>query len=133
MYENASFISQYQRTYIRAEHQFDLDNKITLEWYKKYAEKYVSPGDGALLQLFNKIGAFDIYNELVYRANYETMDIKIDKGFDYTLGVIYPVNKHLLVKLKGENLLNEATQIPIGDLKIPAMETRYRATMEYTF
>jgi vitamin B12 transporter len=54
-------------------------------------------------------------------------------GYDYSLGVIYPVSKQLEVKLKGENLLDQAHEVPINGVNVPVMERRGLLTMEYTF
>ncbi|MEA3330062.1 MAG: hypothetical protein U9Q29_00005 [Campylobacterota bacterium] len=80
------------------------------------------------------------YNELVYREgytlNYGAGDIKMDEGYDYTLSVSYPLNRKLNLKVKGENLLDRATKTlidPQGLIKVPAIEQRVIATVEYTF
>ena len=130
----------FNRIYIRGEHKFDYDNKIVIEYYKGYKDDYASPGDGVLIQAFNTFGDFDIYNELVYRAGYSLDyglgDVKIDAGYDYTLSVGYTINKALKIKVKGENLLDKASETLIdaeGLLKVPAIERRGILTMEYTF
>jgi iron complex outermembrane receptor protein len=133
-YINSDEINRFQRGFIRADHIFDINNKITLEYFKLFKETYVSPADGALIQLFNKIGKFDIYNELVYRSEYKSSDgFNMPAGYDYSLGVIYPINKQLEIKLKGENLLDKAHEVPINGVNVPVMERRGLLTMEYTF
>jgi vitamin B12 transporter len=133
-YVNKDGVSSFQRGFVRVDHRFNLNNKITLEYFKMFKDMYVSPGDGALIQLFNKIGKFDIYNELVYRSDYRSSDgIDMPAGYDYSLGVIYPVSKQLEVKLKGENLLDQAHEVPINGVNVPVMERRGLLTMEYTF
>ncbi|MCD6172843.1 MAG: TonB-dependent receptor [Sulfurimonas sp.] len=141
-YINSPDTIYFNRVYIRGEHHFNFNNKAIIEVYKGYKDDYYSPGAGALVQLFNKVGKFDIYNELVYRDSYILVnpltneDIKMDAGYDYTLAISYPVNKKLKVKLKGENLLNKASKTIIdtaGEIKIPAIERRGLITMEYTF
>ena len=55
-------------------------------------------------------------------------------GYNYTLGATYHVSKQLEIKLKGENLLDKASEVPVvEDLSVPAMERRALLTMEYTF
>ncbi|WP_372998256.1 TonB-dependent receptor plug domain-containing protein [Sulfurimonas sp.] len=133
-YVNKDGVSSFQRGFVRVDHIFDVNNKITLEGFKMFNDTYVSPGDGGLIQLFNKIGKFDIYNELVYRSDYRSSDgISMPAGYDYSLGVIYPVSKKLEVKLKGENLLDQAHETPINGVNVPVMERRGLLTMEYTF
>lgn len=133
-YVNNDGTNRFQRAFARADYLFDLNNKITLEYFKLFKDNYVSPGEGGLIQLFNKIGKFDIYNELVYRSDYKSSGgINMPAGYDYSLGVIYPVNKQLEVKLKGENLLDKAHEVPINGVNVPVMERRGLLTMEYTF
>jgi iron complex outermembrane receptor protein len=141
MYVNSRDTKHFDRYYIRDEYKFNLDNKIVLEFYKGFSDKTLSPASGGLVQMFNKIGKFDIYNELVYRESYRlntftTSNIKIDSGYDYTLSVSYPINKAIKIKLKGENLLDKASETLLdsqGYLKVPAIERRGMLTMEYTF
>ena len=140
IYVNNDSTVYFHRYYIRGEYKFNYDNKIIVEAFKGFKDVYASPGSGALVQLFNTFGKFDIYNELIYRAGYTVDygagDINIDKGYDYTLAVTYNINKKLKLKLKGENLLDEASKTPIdpeGFIQVPAIERRGILTMEYTF
>jgi len=133
-YINKDGVNRFQRSFARVEHIFDINNKITIEYFKMFNDKYLSPGDGGLIQLFNKFGKFDIYNELIYRSDYTSSDaIKMSAGYDYSLGLIYHANKNLEVKLKGENLLDKASQTPINGIDVPLVERRGLLTMEYTF
>jgi len=133
-YVNKDGTNTFQRAYVRFEHNFDINNKITLEYFKIFQKKYVSSDQGGLIQLYNKIGKFDIYNELIYRSKYESaFGEKMAAGYDYTLGIIYPVNKKLDLKLKGENLLSKAHEVPLNGVDVPVMERRGLLTMEYTF
>ncbi len=136
-YFNLPEQKHFNRWYIRAEHHFDLDNKIIMEYYKGYADTYFSPGSGVLIQSFNHYGKFNIYNELVYRSSYQTStNFEVDAGYDYTLSLGYTYNKQTNIKLKGENLFDKASLTPIdpqGTLLIPATQRRVIATLEYTF
>jgi iron complex outermembrane receptor protein len=133
-YFNTTSKSNFTRVYLSANYQFDLNNKIAIEYFKRFKKKYYSPGDGAIIQLFNKFGKFDIYNELIYRSGYTSADnIKMAAGYNYSLGIIYPINRKLQIKLKGENLLDKASEVPINGNDIAAIERRGLLTMEYTF
>lgn len=121
--------------YINTTYRFDADNKIIAEYFRTYKEdsKY-SPDNGALLQLYNRIGKFDIYNELIYRSSYVGVyNQKINTGLDYTAGAIYHYNKKLNLKIKGENLFDRASQIGMNELKIAPYDRRAIFTVEYTF
>ncbi|RLA72164.1 MAG: TonB-dependent receptor [Epsilonproteobacteria bacterium] len=139
MYVNRDSTSSFHRYYLRGEHQFDFDNKITLEVYKVFKEVDGSPDSGALVQLFNSYDRFDVYNELVYRSGVFIPSLggyEIDPTYDYTLSVAYNMNKHLSIKAKGENLLDKATNSSLdatGSVQVPAVERRGIITMEYTF
>ena len=133
-YVNSAKTNSFKRLFARVHHIFDLNNKLTLEYYKFFKDKYLSPGNGGLVQLFNKVCKFDIYNELVYRSAYTSIDgIKMSAGYNYSLGVIYPVNRQLEIKLKVENLLDAAHETHINGVDIPAIERRGLLTMEYIF
>ncbi len=132
-YVNKGERAHFGRFFIREEHRFDYDNKIIVEFFKVNKEKYVSSGSGALIQMFNRIGEVDIYNELVYRDDYSVNGVDIDAGYDYSLGLIYSVNRQLTIKCKGENLLDKASEVPIGTLELPTVDRRFSATMEYMF
>ena len=140
MFVNGKNTVYFRRLYTRGEYKFDVNNKIILEYYASYCGNHGSPTSGAIVQLFNKIGKINIYNELVYRAdytlNYGAGDVKIDKGYDYTLALSYPLSKKLNLKLKGENLFNKASKSlidPQGNIKASAIQRRGILTMEYTF
>lgn len=125
---------EFSRVYAKIEHKFNLKNKLTIEYFKLFKEKYFTPGNGLLIQLFNKVWKFDIYNELVYRSDYTSLDgVDMSAGYDYTLGIIYPFSRDIGLKLKGENLLDRAQEVPINGVDIPVMERRAILTMEYIF
>ncbi|MEA2091090.1 MAG: TonB-dependent receptor, partial [Campylobacterota bacterium] len=113
-YINKTDTVYFNRVYIRGEHQFDFDNKIIIEYFKGYKENYASPGAGALVQLFNRVGKFNLYNELIYRESYTldygAGDIKMNAGYDYTLSISYPLNRSINLKAKGENLLDKGSE-----------------------
>ncbi|MCK9490843.1 MAG: TonB-dependent receptor [Sulfurimonas sp.] len=133
-YVNKDETGSFQRAYVRFTHNFDINNKITLEYFKVFQDKYLSSDQGGLIQLFNKVGKLDIYNELVYRSDYDSaFGVKMAAGYDYTLGITYPVNKKLDLKLKGENLLGKAHEVKINGVDVPLIERRGLLTMEYTF
>lgn len=132
-YVNKSETSTFQRAYVRFEHNFDYNNKITLEYFKIFQKNYLSSDQGGLIQLFNKIGKFEIYNELVYRSDYTSFGQKMPAGYDYSLGLSYPLSKRVDLNLKGENLLDRAHEVRINGVDVPVMERRGVLTMEYTF
>lgn len=133
-YVNNPEKGEAQRLIVRLDHTFDSNNKFTLEYFQIHKEKFVSPGRGGLVQLFNKVGELDIYNELVYRSEFTSFDgIDMPTGYDYSLGIIYPYSKQLNIKLKGQNILDKASTVSINGAKIPPIERQAIITLEYVF
>ena len=137
---NVSDTISFKRIYLRLEHKFDLHNKILLGWYKVYKDKSFTPASGVLVQAFNKFGKVDVYNELVYRDGYKNeIGKKLDAGYDYTLAITYPVSKQSILKLKGENIFNDASEVYIyddpsqGGIYEPARQQRMLVSWEYEF
>lgn len=96
IYENNNQNSNFEQFSINTTYKFDADNKVVLDYFKVYKENYYfSPDSGVLVQLYNRIDKFDIYNELVYRSSYTGSDkVYIDAGYDYTAGIIYHYSKN---------------------------------------
>ncbi|OHE10566.1 MAG: TonB-dependent receptor [Sulfurimonas sp. RIFOXYD12_FULL_33_39] len=135
MYVNSDKESNLKQFCISSNYKFDADNKVVLEYFKAYKDSSsFSSKDGALVQLYNRVNKFDIYNELVYRSSYTGYDgVAVESGYDYTAGIIYHYSKKLDLKLKGENLLDKASQTSINNLKVPTLERRAIFTLEYIF
>lgn len=134
-YINSPKNNDFWMYYINATYRLDADNKILIEYFKanRNGEKY-SPDSGGLIQLYNKIGRLDIYNELIYRSSYDGVyGLDMDLGVDYTAGIIYHYSKKLELKLKGENLLNKASRIDINGLRVAPYDKRAILSAEYSF
>lgn len=74
---------------------------------------------GAMVQLFDTFGEFDLFNELIYRKGYTyttasatPQSVNVASGYDYTLGITYHATDDLNIFIKGENLLNKAITTP---------------------
>ena len=133
-YINKTGKNRFTRAYIRTEYNFNANNKIMIEYYKLFKETYASSGYGGLVQIFNKIGKFDIYNELIYRSGYTSIDkIDMPSSYNYSLGVTYRLNKKTEIKLKGENLLDKSLEVPLNGANIASSERKGILSLEYTF
>ncbi|MFA5454791.1 MAG: TonB-dependent receptor [Sulfurimonas sp.] len=133
-YVNSSEKNSFDILYANAEYKFDIDNKIKVECFKEFREDNYSPHSGGSIQLFNTIGKFDLYNELIYRSDYTSIDgINIADGYDYSLGVIHKLNRQTELKLKAENILDKASETPINGVGISAIDRRVLLTLEYIF
>ncbi len=139
-YINTDKTIYFQRVYVRIKHNFNLYNKIMVGFYKVFRDKSFSPDNGALIQLFNQVGRFKIYNELVYRGSYTNEVHKsLDAGYDYSLAISYPISKKSTLKVKGENIFDSASEIyiydaPAGDgIYESARQQRAMLSWEYEF
>ncbi|OHD96999.1 MAG: TonB-dependent receptor [Sulfurimonas sp. RIFCSPHIGHO2_12_FULL_36_9] len=133
-YVNDTEKNSFELIFANIEHNFDIDNKIKIEYFKQYREAYYSPRFGASLQLFNTVGKFDFYNELIYRSEYTSIDgVDMAEGYDYSLGAIYKLNKQTELKLKAENILDKASKTSISGIDVSTTDRRVLLTMEYTF
>ena len=133
-YINKTGKNRFTRAYIRTEYNFNANNKIMIEYYKLFKETYASSGYGGLVQIFNKIGKFDIYNELIYRSGYTSIDkIDMPSSYNYSLGVTYRLNKKTEIKLKGENLLDKSLEVPLNGANVASSERKGILSLEYTF
>lgn len=134
MYLNSNENSHYELIFANIEHNFNTDNKVRAEAFRQYRNSYYSPRLGASIQLFNTIGEFDFYNELIYRSKYTSIDgFDMHAGYDYSLGAIYKLNKQTELKLKAENILDKASQTSINGASVSAIDRRVLFTLEYTF
>lgn len=134
IYVNKTKTNDFTTGFIKLSHKFDANNKINIEFFNMHKKDDYSPKRGAFVQIFNRVGFVDIYNELICRDDYKTvLGTKVDAGYEYTLGVAYPYSQHTNLKLKGENLLDRASGTMYGGENIPITERKVIASLEYTF
>jgi len=140
IYINSLEKKKFSRYYLRGEHIFDIDNKIVVEIFKIFKKINSSSNSGALIQVFNRFGKFDIYNELVYRdgytLNYGSENVTIAKGYDYNIAMSYMLNRQVKLKFKGENILDRSIETILNPqtlIQVQTSERRAVLTMEYTF
>lgn len=134
IYVNSSDKNRFELFFANVEHSFNIDNRVKVEIYRQFRDNYYSPREGAALQLFNTIGNIDIYNELLYRSKYTSAEgIDVKRGYDYSFGAIYRLNKRTELKLKAENILDKASKTPINGVDVSATDRRVLFTAEYTF
>lgn len=108
-YINTTKEGHLQRFFTRFHYEFNLDNKLTFDYFKMYMKKSFSSSRGFSLKSDNSFNKYTLYNELVFRDSYkDEFSHSIDASYDYTLALTYQYSKKLLLKMKGENLLNKA-------------------------
>ncbi|MDQ1245491.1 MAG: vitamin transporter [Campylobacterota bacterium] len=140
MYVNSDEKNRFELIFANIEHNFNADNKIRAEAFRQYRKSYYSPRLGVSVQLFNTIGKFDIYNELLYRAEYTSAPdpispngVAVSEGYDYALGAIYNLSRQTKLKLKAENIFDKASQTPVNGVGVSAVDKRTLFTVEHTF
>jgi iron complex outermembrane receptor protein len=140
MYVNSDERKNFELLFANIEHNFNADNKVRVEAFRQYRDSYYSPRLGASIQLFNTIGKVDIYNELLYRAQYRSVPdpitpdgVAVPKGYDYSFGAIYNLSRQTELKFKAENLFNKASETPINGVGVSAIDRRVLFTVEHTF
>jgi len=144
-YKNSGKNIAYTRYQLKYTHNFNLQNRIIFDLYtgKNSQHVVVSPKYGIFIQLFNTIGKFDIYNELIYKSSYSyPVDSRnpfnplyIDASFDYTVAIKYHINKDLSVGCRGENLFNDSFDQTYRSYTkaIPVSDQKLWLNMEYLF
>jgi len=129
-----SIYTRYQAKYI---YNFDIDNKLVIDFYAGESDSDIktSPQYAANLMFFNRYKKFDIYNELLYKSSYSDYGIYVDSSFNYTCAVKYHINKDLSAGLRAENIFNDSYEQAYsiyGD-SIPVTDQKIWLNMEYLF
>jgi len=138
-YINYKHNINFKRFFTKLDYSFDKYNNFSLEYFKLFKDDYYSPNKGFYFKLDNEIGDLNIHNEIVYRSSYRNeVGIDIDSGYDYSLALTYKYSNRTTFKLKGENLLDKASETSIYDafgnsFLLPTQERRVLASMEYSF
>lgn len=85
-----------------------------------------SPLRGGYLRVLSSFWRLDTFAELVYRSSFNFQGKKIEEGYDLSAGASYRITNGFSIHLKGENLLNKATEIPYttgsGVISFPVRE-----------
>ena len=136
-YDNSDQTIQATNVYLEYKYSFDLFNSLDFNVYRGFNsdKSQYSSNKGATVRLLNKYNKFNFFNELTYRSGYTSVEnIKIDAGYDYSLGASYKVNKKLSFDIKGENIFNKASQTPILGLgSVGSIDKVFIFGMEYLF
>ena len=142
-YVNSDTKRTLQRVYTTFQYSLDNYNRVELSYFTLHQEKMLSPSSGGYLSLFNKLGKLTLYNELIYRQEYTNeLNKKMDAGYTYNLVLSYAYSHRLLFKLKGENLLDRASEVMLYDkgsdgtlsfIMLPLHKRRGLLSVEYTF
>ncbi|MFA6192279.1 MAG: TonB-dependent receptor plug domain-containing protein [Sulfurimonas sp.] len=136
-YDNINTKTKLTNLYLEFKYSFDLFNSLDFNVYRGVNSENLqySSDRGATVRLLNTYNKFNFFNEITYRSDYTSVEnIKIDAGFDYSLGASYKVNKKLSFDIKGENIFNKASQTPIlGVGSVSSIDRTFIFGMEYLF
>jgi len=136
-YQNTNDSRSYTRYQLKYTHLFNSDNKLIIDLYtgKNSRDVVQSPKYAGYAQLFNTLGKYDIYNELVYKSAYNYLGLSMGASFDYTLAVKYHFNKDISFGLRGENLFHDSFEQAYRGYEsaIPVYDQKIWINMEYLF
>jgi iron complex outermembrane receptor protein len=104
-YKNASNKERLNSISAKYTYNFDPFNSITFNaWVYHLHSNKSYKFYGGYVSIFNKLGKFDLYNDLSYRDGYEDQK----PAFNLNSTVTYHATKNLVLYAKGNNLLNKA-------------------------
>ncbi len=75
-------------------------------------EKELSPTSGGFVRILSSLRKIDIFTELIYRSGFNYGSKRISESYDLNAGMTYWLTDDIAVRLKGENLLDRATELP---------------------
>ena len=121
-------------------HTIDIDNKITANISHLFRKTASQRESAAFIRSLNRVGSFDLFNELIYNRNSTTNT----NYYDYSAGIKYRYSSDLIISVKGENIFGTAyedsyfrvdpdTGIEEEPMLISPIEQRVYVTMEYLF
>ena len=88
-------------------------NKLEVNyWFSDVNNTIHSPSSGGYIRLLTEFKKWQIYNELIYKSNFEAYSSKVDKSYNYNLAISYKFPYDWRLRIKGENLLNKGGDIP---------------------
>lgn len=137
-YTNSSEEMINKSFYLEHIYTFNIDNKITSNISRSHVSDLIKVA--AFVRSLNRVGKFDIFNELIYNHNNENNN----NYFDYSAGIKYHYSKDLTLSVKGENIFDKGyedsyfridpnTLIEEEPIMISPVEQRFYFTVEYLF
>ncbi|QOY50881.1 TonB-dependent receptor plug domain-containing protein [Candidatus Sulfurimonas baltica] len=127
-------------TFLEYTYNFDIDNKLVSNVSYADIRNFNNKSIAAFVRSLNRVGKFDIFNELVYNRN----NINNKSYYDYSAGVKYRYTNDVILSLKGENIFNRGyedsyyrvdpnTFLAEEPINISPVEQRFFISMEYMF
>jgi hypothetical protein len=90
--------------------EFTKDSKIDLSYSRIFFNKNISSKESIIGKIVSTIDKFDIFTGIVYNSKYHTSNVDVSSAFDMDIGINYHLNRHISVKLKGNNIFNDSTK-----------------------
>ncbi len=110
---NDSRTLEYKPLFLDIEYKIAEDHKLQTG-YSAFLDPEIemSPLEGAYIRILSSFHRLSAFGELIYRKGFSYRGKEIKAGYDLSAGISYNLTEDFSVKLKGENLLNKALEIP---------------------
>ncbi len=135
-YYNIGDKTYYSLAEINFAYNIDPNNRLYVDLVKGMNSKGTfSPDLQINLRIYNSWDNLQLYNELLYKNDYNYYGTRVKQSFDYTLAMKYKVTKDLSIGIRGENLLNKGFRQAYRHIgkAYPVIDRRYIFNVEYTF
>lgn len=137
---NAGGTYRFRPLFVSIDYRFSESGKLTAG-YSTFLdpESRNLPTSGGFLRYTTSLRRFDAFAELVYRSGFNFRGRHVREGYDLSAGMAYRITENLSVRLKGENLLGRATEVPYvlyatGEvLTLPVRERVLSASVDWVF
>jgi len=91
-------------------------DKLQLNYFTtKLTEAINNSNKGVNFKYMGEYDDFEYFTSVIYRNSYTYLNVNVDDSYDLSLGTSYNINKNLKISLKGENLLDSASQSVFSD------------------
>jgi vitamin B12 transporter len=91
-------------------------DKLSVNYFTtRLSEDMNNSNKGVNFKYMGEYDDFEYFTSLVFRNSYTYLNVDIDDSYDFSLGASYNIDKNLKISLKGENLLDNASQSVFKD------------------
>ncbi|WP_457641535.1 TonB-dependent receptor plug domain-containing protein [Persephonella sp.] len=99
---------------------------------------YLLPKESGYIRVTGRKGKISYYTELIYRKSFNVRSIHIPDSYDLNGGISYLINDNFSLKIKGTNILNKGTRIPVIPLTgtsstYDSMDRKYFISLEVSY
>ena len=98
------------------EYNFENGNKIDLNYYTtRSSESINNSNDGGFFKYMGSINKIEYFASFIYRNEYKYNKVSVKDSYNINIGVAYNYTKDISFSLKGENLLDNSTELVYYD------------------